>query len=63
MILPDDSPQQPVVVEINPRLTTSYIGYRQLTGINLLERMLSKNIFTVPIPWDNHEVTWNVQEL
>ena len=63
MILPDNSPQQPVVVEINPRLTTSYIGYRQLTGINLLERMLSKNIFTVPIPWADQVITWNVQEL
>ncbi len=38
LVLPDDGP--PVVVEINPRLTTSYLGYRRLTGTNLAERWL-----------------------
>ncbi|MSR57571.1 MAG: ATP-grasp domain-containing protein [Planctomycetaceae bacterium] len=40
LIVPDANPDQPVVVEINPRLTTSYIGYRRLTDENLAERML-----------------------
>lgn len=30
VILPDDDPLSPVLVEINPRFTTSYVGYRQL---------------------------------
>jgi tyramine---L-glutamate ligase len=28
------------IVEVNPRLTTSYVGYRRLTGANLAARML-----------------------
>lgn len=30
----------PVIVEINPRLTTAYLGYRQLAGENLAGRIL-----------------------
>ena len=33
LLLPDDGP--PLVVEINPRLTTSYLGYRRLSADNL----------------------------
>ncbi len=29
------------IVEVNPRLTTSYVGYRRLTGANLAARMLA----------------------
>lgn len=29
VILPDDDPLAPVLVEINPRFTTSYVGYRR----------------------------------
>lgn len=32
--------REPLLVEINPRLTTSYIGYRAVTGENLAERVL-----------------------
>jgi predicted ATP-grasp superfamily ATP-dependent carboligase len=39
IVMPSDG--TPVLVEINPRLTTSYIGYRALTGDNLAERMLA----------------------
>ena len=38
-VLPSDG-SEPVVVEVNPRLTTSYIGYRALTKDNLALRML-----------------------
>lgn len=42
---------QDVVVEINPRLTTSYIGLRQLTRTNLAEAWLRLwNGETVPAP-------------
>jgi len=30
LLLPDDDPLSPVLVEVNPRFTTSYVGYRQL---------------------------------
>lgn len=40
LILPHD-PQLPLtVVEVNPRLTTSYLGYRALTADNLAARLL-----------------------
>ncbi|MBA3311686.1 MAG: ATP-grasp domain-containing protein [Planctomycetaceae bacterium] len=38
LILPDDA--APVVVEINPRLTSSYLGYRRLAASNLAPRIL-----------------------
>lgn len=40
LILPDTNPETPVIVEINPRLTTSFIGYQQLCCDNLAARML-----------------------
>jgi predicted ATP-grasp superfamily ATP-dependent carboligase len=35
------TPAGPVVVEINPRLTTSYVGLRTALGINVAERVLA----------------------
>lgn len=32
--------QGPLILEINPRLTTSYVGIRQATGINVVEQVL-----------------------
>jgi predicted ATP-grasp superfamily ATP-dependent carboligase len=40
LIVPMNQQSPPVVVEINPRLTTSYLGYRELAIDNLAERML-----------------------
>ena len=31
----------PLLLEINPRLTTSYVGIRQATGINVAEQVLA----------------------
>lgn len=33
--------QGPLILEINPRLTTSYVGIKQATGINLAEQVLN----------------------
>jgi predicted ATP-grasp superfamily ATP-dependent carboligase len=33
--------QGPIVIEINPRLTTSYVGLRRALGINVAERVLA----------------------
>ncbi len=42
-----------VVVEVNPRLTTSYVGYRKMTDFNLAECL-----FKLPgangINWERH---------
>ncbi|HEY2253573.1 MAG TPA: ATP-grasp domain-containing protein [Planctomycetaceae bacterium] len=50
LIIPADEQSAPVVVEINPRLTTSYLGYRALAVSNLAERMLPSQAQR-PIEW------------
>lgn len=56
LIRPDGSL---LIVEINPRLTTSYIGYRSLTQANLAERWLSPaSSNNAPIEWLDRRVTF-----
>jgi predicted ATP-grasp superfamily ATP-dependent carboligase len=59
LIVPDDNPDRPIVVEINPRLTTSYIGYRRLTDDNLAARMLDADASPPPIAWREGFVTFD----
>ena len=59
LIVPDRAPDRPVVVEINPRLTTSYLGYRQMTDDNLAERILTPACFQRPISWRAGSVTFD----
>lgn len=56
LVIPDESPQQPLIVEINPRLTTSYLGYRCLTPDNLASRMLDLSSPATPIRWTSNTV-------
>jgi tyramine---L-glutamate ligase len=49
-VLPEETPDQPLLVEINPRLCTSYLGYRRLTDDNLASLMLPW--------WPKQPVTW-----
>lgn len=51
LIVPNAGPDHPLVVEINPRLTTSYLGYRALTDDNLAERLLFPDRFSGSIEW------------
>jgi hypothetical protein len=51
LVIPDQAPHWPVVVEINPRLTTSYLGYRALAENNLAEWMLLSGRFERGIRW------------
>jgi predicted ATP-grasp superfamily ATP-dependent carboligase len=51
LVLPHAHPQRPVVVEINPRLTTSYLGYRALAENNLAEWMLLPGRFERGVRW------------
>ena len=40
MVLAQRPDQRDVVIEVNPRLTTSYVGLRELAHCNLAEAML-----------------------
>ncbi|HTI49505.1 MAG TPA: ATP-grasp domain-containing protein [Planctomycetaceae bacterium] len=59
LVVPEGSPDRPVVVEINPRLTTSYTGYRRLTDENLAERMLGWAAEERPIRWREQRVSFD----
>ncbi|MGQ0633807.1 MAG: ATP-grasp domain-containing protein [Planctomycetaceae bacterium] len=58
LIVPDESPERPIVVEINPRLTTSYIGYRRLATENLAQRMLAGE-WQMPGSWRPESVAFS----
>ncbi len=48
-----EAKEGPVVIEINPRLTTSYVGLRRALGINPAElalQLLDRDIAAIPIP-------------
>jgi len=49
LVLPEEEGGFPVLIEINPRLTTSYIGYRRLTGGNLALRIVDPNADRPPV--------------
>ncbi len=59
LLVPFDAPDRPLIVEINPRLTTSYLGYRQLTDENLAARMLSDAAWTFPLSWKSQRVVFS----
>jgi tyramine---L-glutamate ligase len=56
-VLPDADPDSPLLVEINPRLCTSYLGYRRLTGDNLSALMLP-NWPRQPVRWEERAVSF-----
>jgi hypothetical protein len=60
MILPDGALCEPIAVEINPRLTTSYIGYRQLGGTQVAERLAWPMRIAQPIQWRGKSVSFAV---
>ena len=51
LIIPHSKPRSPLVVDVNPRLTTSYLGYRALTNRNLAERILLNDKQREDIDW------------
>lgn len=52
ILLPASTAAEPLVVEINPRLTTGYLGYRELADENLAERLLFPSRKCSPICWN-----------
>jgi len=58
LVVPYDASQPPTIVEINPRLTTSYLGYRQLAEENLGERLISETTLPMPVRWKRGSVAF-----
>ena len=58
ILLPDVEPHSPLVVEINPRLTTSYVGYRQLCVSNIAARILRGDATESPLSWKANAVVF-----
>jgi len=48
LLLPDTNSDEPLLVEVNPRLTTSYVGYRALTRHNLAAWIVDPDHDTSP---------------
>lgn len=63
LIQPLDKPDQPLIVEVNPRLTTSYLGYRALANENLARRLLPTNNNFDPISWQPATVHFTPETL
>lgn len=58
IVLPHDQPLKPVLIEINPRLTSSYLGYRRLTDDNIPARLLDAN--APALRWKSETITFTV---
>lgn len=59
LLIPEATPDHPLVVEVNPRLTTSYIGYRRLCRNNLIQHWLEESNW--PLAWNPGVVTFDAQ--
>ncbi|TWT60098.1 ATP-grasp domain-containing protein [Rubinisphaera italica] len=55
-----DRDEPMVLLEVNPRLTTSYLGYRQLTQSNLAAIMLGCESDS-PIEWSNQPIQFRLE--
>lgn len=52
LLIPDQSPSIPLIVEINPRLTTSYVGYQKLCRENLAALWMSDQTVQLTLQWE-----------
>lgn len=59
LLIPDSNPAQPLFVEVNPRLTTSYIGYRALCRGNIVRHWLDSR--TESLSWRTNAITFDSQ--
>jgi predicted ATP-grasp superfamily ATP-dependent carboligase len=58
LIVPDDTPETPLVVEINPRITTSYLGYCRLCEQNLIARWLDPDAHLGELTWRPEQIEY-----
>ena len=59
VLIPEDSPSTPLIVEINPRLTTSYVGYQKLCLDNLAALWMGEETAPQPLRWRPGYVEFN----
>ena len=59
LIIPDCNPAEPLVVEINPRITTSYLGYSRLCEQNLMASMLQADSDTGELTWKSEQLEYS----
>lgn len=57
-LVSNDAPDDLLIVEINPRLTTSYLGYRAACDENLPARCFNGAVHDTPICWSTRTVTF-----
>jgi predicted ATP-grasp superfamily ATP-dependent carboligase len=58
LLAPFATPEELLVVEINPRLTTSYLGYRALADQNIAQYLLPACRPEEPLRWKPQVVTF-----
>ena len=61
LVVPDRAPGAPLVIEINPRLTTSYLGYRQLSRVNLSRWVAWPEQRPGPLEWHDGRVIFTAE--
>ncbi len=61
LLAPFDNSEELLVVEINPRLTTSYLGYRALADRNLAEYLLPSSRREEPLRWKPETVRFTAE--
>ncbi len=61
LLCPRENPEELWIVEINPRLTTSYLGYRALADGNLAEYLLPELRGKNPLRWKPRRVTFTAE--
>lgn len=62
LLLPETDSRVPIIVEVNPRLTTSYVGYRHLCKDNIAARMVLSSRASgplEPLAWRHGHVTFD----
>ncbi len=60
-LLLGERPSEDCVIEINPRLTTSYVGLRKMTSCNLAAQILERDTFPILCDVGVDEVHWTAQ--
>lgn len=61
LVVPSQDPQAPLVIELNPRLTTSYLGYRRLSRVNLARGVVWPEQRPVPFDWLDGRVIFSAE--
>ena len=58
LLLSENEPANALIVEINPRLTTSYVGYRRACHSNLASRIMESGDWSSRLTWKSDKVVF-----